>query len=116
MNNITACVCELPRRLRQPHSSNLYRILDEDELFARLSETTKRDIEKYLRVHQELIEDWLIFSSDQRCTPSHYFVEIDGGYEIARFPSGIKSICTDRIVACAEFIIRDVDSLLDHRD
>lgn len=34
-----------------------------------------QDIREILKKNQEYVKDWLLFSKDQRCTPSWYFKE-----------------------------------------
>lgn len=117
MNPVINCICELPTHFRQNGNKSVFEILDESDALSksRLTEISRADLERHLRENPELVDNWFLWSEDQRCTPSHYVLETESGYEFCRYPNGIKTIYKDRTVACAEFIVRFIDSLLDSR-
>jgi hypothetical protein len=59
-----------------------------------------------LRANPHLVEDWLRWSEDQRCTPSYYFLEERGTYVVGLVPGKERTVFSDRITACADFIIK----------
>src|SRR5688572_26632310 len=59
-----------------------------------------------LRSNPCLVDDWLRWSDDQRCTPSYYFLEEQGAYVVGRIPGKERAVFKDRITACADFIIK----------
>lgn len=58
-----------------------------------------------------LIDDWLRWSEDQRCTPSHFFTEEKNQFVVGRFPGNERVTYTDRIFACADFIVKQVNQI-----
>ncbi|MGD9633579.1 MAG: hypothetical protein AB7G28_24435 [Pirellulales bacterium] len=109
------CICELPRRLKCAQTKTACEILDECNALAQLDLINSDDIKSHLSRHPELINDWLCYSEDQRCTPANCFIEINQGYTVARYPGGVKMVFDDRASACTEFIIRQLDRILDLR-
>lgn len=63
-----------------------------------------------LAANPSLVDEWLHWSADQRGTPADYFIEEQGHYVVGRAPGDERSVFTDRIAACSEFILRMVRS------
>ena len=68
-----SALCRIPiaRKLRDVSTITLF--LESGYLHHRdgISESA---LEKYLRAHPELVQHWVRFSEDQRCTPSWYLL------------------------------------------
>lgn len=62
-----------------------------------------------LRSNPDLIDEWLMWSKDQRCTPAYYFIEEDEKYVVGRYPGDERVEFDDRLTACADFIIKAVN-------
>lgn len=58
-----------------------------------------------------LVDEWLRWSADQRATPADYFIGEQGHYVVGRAPGDERVVFTDRIAACAEFILRQVRAI-----
>lgn len=69
-------------------------------------------LERMLRLHPDLVDDWLGLSADQRCTPSWAFGNAAGsqsGWSVRFIPGGKQRVFTDRFEACAFFVKRMID-------
>ena len=64
-----------------------------------------------LMSNPKLVNDWLRWSEDQRCTPSYFFTEEKNKYIVGRIPGNERVMFTDRISACADFILKQVRQL-----
>jgi hypothetical protein len=71
-------------------------------------------VEEQLRTHPELIDDWLTYSGDKRTSSGWFFEDDDevvvGYFDVTRGRSHEQQFA-DRLQACAEFIMREVDSI-----
>jgi len=74
----------------------------------------RQAIEQQLRARPALIEDWLGYSADKRTSRGWYFQD-DPVPIVAYFESGVgrsrEQRFTDRAQACAEFIMRELESI-----
>ena len=73
---------------------------------------TAESVASALLSNPELVDDWLRWSEDQRSTPSHYFLEEKDKYVVGVYPGEESVEFSDRIAACADFIIKQVSSIL----
>lgn len=68
----------------------------------------------YLSEHEELIDPWLGYSLDKRTSRGWYIRRRAGAFEIGYVPVGERETIAieDRIRACAEFIVREVQEIV----
>ena len=62
-----------------------------------------------LQSNPSLIDEWMSWSEDQRCTPAYYFREDADGYVVGRLPEHERVVFDDRFLACADFIVKAVN-------
>ena len=62
-----------------------------------------------LQSNPALIDDWAMWSEDQRCTPAYYFQEQGDSYVVGRMPEQEQVEFDNRFVACADFIVKAVN-------
>jgi len=62
-----------------------------------------------LQSNPSLINEWMSWSEDQRCTPAYYFREDADGYIVGRLPEQEQVEFDDRFSACADFIVKAVN-------
>ena len=69
-------------------------------------------LEVVLRVSPELVQDWLIYSSDKRSDSGWYFQEVKltdhHKYIVGNIPDGETLIFFDPIKACCHFIVEEI--------
>lgn len=71
---------------------------------------TATEVKKHLRDEPALVQEWLGYSQDQRCTPAWYIMECSPGrFEVGQVPSGEQLWFTDPVEAVAEFAVRTLD-------
>lgn len=108
-------VCNLPLDFHVADKSSL--TLLQDSKFADFhNDITKQDIKDYLSLHKNLIDSWQIWSEDKRTwgyflsiSSDKYFVgslDKDGKENFSKYFATAED-------ACAEFILREVNSILD---
>jgi hypothetical protein len=110
----------MPITFRDRGDISMIALLQEVSDLAAGSEIPIADIEAYLRAHPELVESWLGYSQDQRCSPSWYLAEpgagLDGkdGWRVGYFSlkkRETERVFSDEFAACAFFIARQVEQL-----
>jgi hypothetical protein len=69
----------------------------------------------YITTHPEVVESWLRWSENKRVTSGWYFSRNGGRFEVGFFPDGDVLIFSDPSLACAEFVVREVKTLMDLR-
>jgi hypothetical protein len=106
--------------LRIPH--NFYRtqtkswntLLHQSGYFEMSDKINEEEIMERLKIHPHLIDQWLQWSDDQRCTPTWYFTKgEDGKCFVGHHPAGkeFEEINTaNEFKACAAFIKRQLES------
>lgn len=62
-----------------------------------------------LKSNPDLVDEWLMWSEDQRCTPAYYFLEADGKYVVGRLPEDDRVEFDNRLDACADYIVKAVN-------
>lgn len=66
-----------------------------------------------LREHPSLVDQWLNWSANKRVTSGWYFLKQNGQLKVGFYPAGEILIFEDPILACAEFVTREVKALMD---
>jgi hypothetical protein len=99
-------ICNLPRDFRTGDSS-AYELVRASGIKQR--KLTIESVLPVLRSNPTLVEDWVVWSEDQRCTPAYYFLEENGQYVVGRHPDESQVEFDDRFVACADFIVKAVN-------
>jgi len=69
-------------------------------------------ISPYLTDHPELIEYWLRWSENKRVSSGSYLICRSGGYVVGFHPNGETLAFTEPPTACAEFVVREVRTIL----
>ena len=66
-------VCRLPRGFRLVGTKSVIQLAEEIGLPAHRKCITSSAVESQLLAQPELVDDWLLWSADQRCSPAWYF-------------------------------------------
>ena len=62
-----------------------------------------------LQSNPSLVDEWMLWSEDQRCTPAYYFQEKADRYIVGRMPEQEQVEFDNRFSACADFIVKAVN-------
>jgi hypothetical protein len=75
---ILQAVCRMPVTYRARGDVSWIAVFDETGFVANKTSWSSADVEAYLRKHPELVDVWLLYSDDQRCSPAWYVVPPKG--------------------------------------
>ena len=101
-------LCHLPRDFRRGDKS-AFQLASEVQIDTQSLDAAA--IAKVLIAHPDLIDDWFRWSEDQRSSPAYYLVEERGTFVVGRFPGQERMVFSDRIAACADFVLKYVRQL-----
>jgi hypothetical protein len=108
--DIVATICALPVQFKEGNLS-IWQLVKKSGYRDDPSSLTVDAVATHLREHPELIDAWLGYSQDKRC--SGWFVRQSAvnTYEVGYVPGGERISMSDPARACAEFIVREVRSI-----
>jgi hypothetical protein len=69
-------------------------------------------ISTYIIAHPQIIDEWLRWSENKRVSSGWYFNRRTNGFEIGYHPDGEILEINDPHLACAEFVVREVRSIM----
>lgn len=102
-------ICHIPADFRKGNKS-FHRLVHDTGIERQV--LTETSVASALLSNPELVDDWLGWSEDQRSSPSYYFLEEKGKYVVGGYPGEEFVEFSDRIAACADFIVKQVKSVL----
>jgi hypothetical protein len=70
---------------------------------------TTEEVLPVLKANPDLVDEWSVWSEDQRSTPAYYFAEHGSNYVVGRLPDDDRVEFDDRFAACADFIVKAVN-------
>jgi hypothetical protein len=105
-------VCHLPRDFRLVGTKSVIQLAEEIGIPAHRECITSSAVESQLLTQPELVDDWLLWSADQRCSPAWYFCEDGEEYVVGYGPKGEEKRFTNRISACTQFVIHEVGNII----
>lgn len=109
---IVTRVCDMPVQLKARGNVSMMQLLLESGFIESSEVLTPRAVSDYLSQHEHLVEAWTMLSQDKRSSSGWYFKELsDGSYEVGYYPDGPRFSFSDRVQACAEFIVRECHSI-----
>jgi hypothetical protein len=99
-------ICNLPIDFRSG-SKSAYDLIRTSGIGFRSLTTT--EVLPVLQSNPSLIDEWMLWSEDQRCTPAYYFRQESDEYSVGRLPEQEQVKFDDRFSACADFIVKVVN-------
>jgi hypothetical protein len=103
-------LCQLPRDFRGGDKSPL-RLVEDSGIRRATEQFTESAVLAVLRREPALVDDWLGYSADKR-SGGWYVTEGDGDRYVVGTIDGERIVFDDVKVACASFIIRELDSMV----
>ena len=70
---------------------------------------TTAEVLPVLQSNPALIDEWAMWSENQRCTPAYYFQKEADKFVVGRMPEQERVEFDDQIAACADFIVKAVN-------
>ena len=115
-NKLMMKIIHLPQKYRNIPTKSIYTLLKETGYFEAYDQITEEDILNVLVQYPAVINDWISWSADKRCSPSWYFLENEQGKYIVGYFSHRenekqKIEYSDIKTACAAFIKREIESI-----
>lgn len=109
-DSVVASVCRIPVAFRQLGGKSLHQLIAESGYWEMSDQLSAVAIERCLRQSPELVDDWLGYSADKRTSGGWYFVD-EGAHFVVGQIQGQRLVFADPLVACAEFILREVGAV-----
>ena len=104
-------ICSLPVDFRTGNKS-VYDLLRDSRVERR--SVSVASVLPILRLNPGLVDEWLMWSEDERSTPAYYFSEEGGKYMVGRLPDESDSVEFDsRLDACADYIVKTIRMMID---
>ena len=115
MKEIIKNICQLPVSLKKLNKS-IYALLKDSCYYDSPDLVTESLIKNYLINNQEVINEWLIYSSDKRTSSGWYFEENDkhNKYIVGYLSSGNRcneTVFSNIVDACTMFILREIEDI-----
>jgi hypothetical protein len=110
-NPVIESICRLPADFFVG-SKSMDQLLIESGIKENISLLTASNIGAYLSCHLDLVEQWQRWSENKRTLSGWYFTHRANEYVVNFHPKGEALRFTQPDLACAEFIVREVGSLL----
>ncbi len=105
-------VCRLPLDFRRVGTKSVIQLAEEIGLPAHRECITSSAVESHLLAQPELVDDWLLWSADRRCSPAWYFCADGKEFVVGYCPNGEEKRFTDRIRACTQFVIHEIENII----
>ncbi len=113
MNRILEKICNLPTELKTNTNTSIFKIIQATGFAENESAFDEELLSEFFKAHPNLVNEWVNFSEDQRCTPAWYLEQIDT--EIDEWVVGYlerpghhihRLKYRDKADACAKFVIK----------
>jgi hypothetical protein len=93
-------------------TKSILALISESGIISRPDMLEVDKIAKYLSLHPALINGWLRWSESKRVRSGWYLIRSAKGYSVGFYPEG-EELQFDQVDrACAEFIVREVESII----
>ena len=102
-------ICHIPADFRKGNKS-FHSLVHDTGIESRV--LTAASVVSVLLPNPELVDDWLSWSEDQRSSSGYYFLEENSKYVVGCYPGEELVEFSDRLAACADFIVKQVNSVL----
>jgi hypothetical protein len=112
MNTILENVLALPSTFRSAGDKTVVQLLRESGYGGNRDTVTVAAVVEAIGRDPSIADAWRHYSEDQRSSGGWYIIETrEGAYEVGFYPSGPTFVFNDPVLACAEFIVREVEAM-----
>jgi hypothetical protein len=112
MSDVISTICSMPRDFKVSRKKSMIQLLKESGYLEHEHDVAKEDVMRFLISHPDLIDDWELYSLDQRTSTGWYLLHEDPVWIVGYLNSGKRekeSRVTSGFEACAVFIINDLE-------
>ena len=103
-NSLATAVCQIAIAFRD---RSLQQAVAESGYSGKPGELSVDAVAQVLRQNPELVDQWFCYCEDKRTSWGWYIIEEGGGFVVGKI-DGQKLDFSDRIVACPEFVVREI--------
>ena len=108
-----ARVCAIPVAFRRDPDATIRRLLEESEYERFQDQVTPALLQQHLSLHPELVEAWIRYSEGKKVETGWYLEGLAVGYYVPGIGMGRKQRYPDPAQACAEFIKKEMEALME---
>ena len=112
---MVATACRIPIEFRSRGDVSLNELVRHSGYLDRPEELTTATVRSELLADTTLVDAWFAYSEDKRASSGWYLV-VRGpqAYEVGLVPGGDPLLFSDRVDACAEFVVRELAGFRRH--
>jgi hypothetical protein len=104
-------LCRLPADFYDG-SKSMAQLVAESGIAIHPEIVTTSSVSAYLRDYPAIIDPWLKWSANKRVLSGWYFLQRSGRYVVGFHPIGEVLSFSQPELACAEFVVREVNALI----
>jgi len=93
-------------------SKSMVQLISESEVARFPSALSAQRICTYIAANPQIVDHWLRWSENKRVSAAWYFIRRAGGFAVGFHPDREVLNFSDPCLACAEFIAREVGSVM----
>jgi hypothetical protein len=93
-------------------SKSMVQLIAESEVATFPSALSVQRIRTYIIANPQIVDHWLRWSENKRVSAGWYFIRRASGFAVGFHPDGEILNISDPYLACAEFIAREVGSVV----
>ena len=112
VDTVIKCVCRMPIDFKQRGNVSMISLLNESGYINYRDKIDENKIIRYLKEDKSIVDSWISFSEDQRCTPSWYFDGKTVGYINTSGKAENEEHYDDSVTGCASYIKKILEDLI----
>lgn len=112
IDDVLERICRLPANFYSIGSKSIVQLISESGIDECPSALSVPNISAYFTTHPELVQSWLLWSANKRVSSGWYFLRRSGGYAVGFYPRGEALNIAEPELACAEFVVREVQAIM----
>ena len=111
IDNILKKICRMPIDFSDRGDVSMIQLFEESGYIQSPNEIDKEKILEYVKNDKNIVDAWISYSEDQRCTPSWYFTGHKVAYLTKEGKSDYEMHFDNPIKGCAAYIEKMLDQL-----
>ena len=122
LTDVIEALSRIPRDFRERGDVSVVSLLKESGYVERFNQIIEKDLAGHFQEHPDLVQVWLHYSEDQRCSPAWYFLppgdSFSGlkGWAVGYYPECRHREFQDGAEACAHYVKRWAESVRSNID
>ena len=109
-DEVVARICRLPIDF-YCGTKSMVQLVADSGIEAQPTALSVVNLTKYIGTNPEIVESWLRWSENKRVTSGWFFSRHGDRFDVGFYPKGKVLAFSEPTVACAEFIVREVEIL-----